>query len=125
MLLRKTSDDNNKSNPFFVITTAVLRKQIIHKRWGYLPDSGSNLKGRNMKELIEKMAKKAYEFECSPIIRAEVMLSVVLADIKESPERYVKVCDCYCDWTEGNYSADENCQTCHGKGLVAVEQKGN
>lgn len=34
-------------------------------------------------ELIEKMAKQAYLFEYSPIIRAEIMLRVVLQAIED------------------------------------------
>ena len=77
-----------------------------------------------MKELIEKMARELGLGEKVGKDIANQMLSVVLADIKESPERYVRVC-AECD--SGEYLGCNNeglisCPTCKGKGLVAVEQ---
>ena len=84
-----------------------------------------------MKELVKKMVEHEYDGETSEDA-AKAMLSVVLADIKESPERYVKVCiECdgkgwFSKWTfhkGGEVTLEQvQCEWCYGKGLVAVEQ---
>jgi len=93
----------------------------------------------DMDELIEKMCKEVkyhdYLLVDIDIERtAKAMLAVVLADIKEKPEKYVEICpdagcllnQCHAGQLEYACMGEihyKDCQTCQGKGIVAVEVK--
>ena len=92
-----------------------------------------------MDELIEKMAEVQYENYQDKLWRdlkgaqrhpwisdSTKALSVVLADIKQHSEKYVKLCDClHAVNIQGELMSvlKANCQECHGKGIVSVEVK--
>jgi hypothetical protein len=94
-----------------------------------------------MDELIEKIAKELAwkygtrnEVDRYDGIVADLVLAVVLADIKEKPEKYVEICpdagcllnQCHAGQLEYACMGEihyKDCQTCQGKGIVAVEVK--
>jgi len=99
-----------------------------------------------MNELVEKIARESFEIfgekndlefkrsdwehlvpssRQSYIDDAQTMLSVVLSEIKENPERFVEICS-ICDGIgniEGVGHNYEKYFSCKGTGLIAKEMK--
>ena len=72
------------------------------------------------KNLVELMAKRiAKSCPWIPINGEFRVAEYALEVVKEHIGEVAEVCDCYCDWTEGKYSADENCEKCKGTGVIA------